>query len=120
MSAPVIIDFDRYLRPIFDTISDGVQVIDFDWRYIYLNETAARHGRKSRDELIGSAIMDLYPDIDNTEMFRRLTLCMTERVPQSMVNEFTHIDGSKAWFALRMHPVPMGVLILSIELAQSY
>ena len=119
MCAQVVVDFDRYLRPIFDTISDGVQVIDFEWRYLYLNETAARHGRRPRDELVGAAIMDLYPGVDETEMFRRLTVCMTERVPQSMVNEFTHVDGTREWFALRMHPVPMGVLVLSIELAQS-
>ncbi|HEX6133820.1 MAG TPA: PAS domain-containing protein [Longimicrobiales bacterium] len=119
MHAEDSVDFDRYLRPIFDGISDGIQIIDFEWRYLYLNEAAARHGRRPRDELIGAAIMDVYPGVDHTEMFERLTTCMTERTPQSMLNEFTHPDGSTAWFSLRIHPVPMGVLVLSIELARA-
>jgi signal transduction histidine kinase len=41
---------------------------------------------------------------------------MRERTPQNMVNEFRYDDGSTAWFNLRMDPIPMGVLVLSIDI----
>jgi PAS domain S-box-containing protein len=64
-------------------------------------------------------MMQAYPDIDKTEMFRNLRRCMTSRVPHQMDNEFTFSDGSKAWFELHMEPVPEGVLILSMDITKN-
>jgi hypothetical protein len=35
---------NQHLREGVDHLHEGVQVIGFDWRYEYLNETAAAHG----------------------------------------------------------------------------
>ncbi len=102
---------------MFDHMFEGIQIIDFDWRYVYLNVTAASHGRRPREELIGRKMMDAYPGIETTEMFRLLERCMQERVPQHLVNRFTYPDGRAAWFDLRINAVPMGILILSIDVS---
>jgi two-component system, cell cycle sensor histidine kinase and response regulator CckA len=96
---------------------EGVQIIDFDWRYLYLNPAAAVHARRPTNELIGRRMADLYPGIDDTEMFGLLRRCMTERTPQQMLNRFTYPDGHTAWFDLRMNAVPMGVMILSVDIS---
>ena len=108
--------FERYLRPIFDNMFEGIQIIGFDWRYLYLNATAAKHGRRPREELVGRRMMDAYPGFEHTEVFKLLQRCMEERTAKSIVNEFVYDDGSRAWFSLRMDPVPMGVLLLSIDI----
>ena len=108
-------EFERYLRPLFDTMFEGIQILDPEWRYLYLNVTAAQHGRRERDELIGRRMTEVYPGIEQTAVFALMRRCMEERVPQSMVNEFTYPDGDSAWFDLRMDPVPMGILMLSID-----
>ncbi len=98
---------------------EGCQIIDFDWRYLYVNEAAAKQGRKKKEELLGYTMMQVYPDIDKTQMFSNLRNCMTNRVPHQMDNEFTFPDGSKAWFELHMEPVPEGVLILSMDITKN-
>ena len=98
---------------------EGCQIIDYDWRYVYVNEAAARQGRKEKEELLGYTMMQAYPGIDRTEMFNNLRNCMTNRVPHQMENEFTFPDGRKAWFELHMEPVPEGVLILSIDITKN-
>ncbi len=98
---------------------EGCQIIDFDWRYLYVNEAAAKQGRKKKQELLGYTMMQVYPDIDRTKMFSNLRDCMTNRVPLQMDNEFTFADGSKAWFELHMEPVPEGVLILSMDITKN-
>jgi two-component system, cell cycle sensor histidine kinase and response regulator CckA len=111
-------DLRAFLAPLFDAMFEGVQILDFEWRYLYLNNAAAQHGRRPRHELIGRTMMEVYPGIDQTEMFGLLRRCMTERTPQHMVNAFTYPDGQLAWFDLRMDPVPMGVLILSVDVTE--
>ncbi len=34
-------------RQTLDTMLEGCQIIDRDWRYVYINEAAARHGRQT-------------------------------------------------------------------------
>ena len=42
---------NEHLRLAIDHLREGVQVISYDWRYLYVNETAALHGRRSAAEL---------------------------------------------------------------------
>ncbi len=103
---------------LFDDLFEGVQILDFEHRYIYLNHAAARQGKYPREELIGRRMPEVYPDIEETELFRRLDTCLRTRVPGSFTNHFTFPDGTGGWFDLRMHPVRAGVLILSVDVSE--
>ncbi len=103
------------LSSVLDDLLEGVQIIDFEWRYVYLNKAAGRHGRRAREELIGRTMTEAYPGIDATPVFAALQRCMTERAPQQMVNRFTYPDGRASWFDLRVNAVPMGILVLSVD-----
>ena len=112
-------EVENRLQVSLESMIEGCQIIDYDWRYVYLNEAAATQGRKKKEELLGYTMMQVYSGIDRTEMFNNLRNCMTNRVPHQMDNEFTFPDGSKAWFELRMEPVPEGVLILSMDITKN-
>jgi PAS domain S-box-containing protein len=112
-------EVENRLQVSLDCMIEGCQIIDYDWRYVYVNEAAARQGRKKKEELLGYTMMQVYPGIDRTEMFHNLRNCMTNRVPHQMDNEFTFPDGKKGWFELRMEPVPEGVMILSIDITRN-
>ncbi|MBI2213127.1 MAG: PAS domain S-box protein [Acidobacteria bacterium] len=109
--------FEMCMRGLFDDLFEGIQLVDQEYRYLYVNDTAARQGRRSRDELVGRRMVDVYPGIDTTEMFQRLRRCMIDRAPQQMTNHFEHADGHRAWFELRFRPVAMGVLVLSADIS---
>jgi two-component system cell cycle sensor histidine kinase/response regulator CckA len=104
------------LVALLDTVTEGFQIIGHDLRYLYVNDVVCRHGRRAREELLGRTMTEVYPGIEQTEMFGRLMFCMRERRPTGMENEFTFPDGKKGWFELRMEPVPEGVLILSADI----
>ncbi|MCW4012803.1 MAG: PAS domain-containing sensor histidine kinase [Candidatus Bathyarchaeota archaeon] len=108
---------ERKLRSILDNMLEGCQVIDPDFRYVYLNRVAVMHSQKTLDELLGKTMMECYPGIENTAVWPKLTKCLRDRVPQSMENLFTYPDGSQAWFELRFEPVPAGVFLLSIDIS---
>jgi PAS domain S-box-containing protein len=94
----------------------GFQIIGFDWRYIYVNAAAAAHGRRTVAELTGRTMMELYPGIDQTDMFGVLRRCMEERVADEFDNLFSFPDGRSRWFEIRVGPVPEGICIYSIDI----
>ena len=101
----------------FDGMFEGVQVIDFEGRYLYLNETAAAQGQRPREDLIGQRMADLYPGIDQTEFYTLLQRCLSAQEKHQITNHFTYPDGSQAWFELRLSPVPVGALIFSSDIS---
>ncbi len=108
---------DRLAREVLESLREGCQVIGRDYRYLYVNEAVARHGHKSREELLGHTMMECYPGIEATDMFSMLRRCMNERLHAQMENEFSYPDGATGWFELRFIPVPEGVCILSLDIS---
>lgn len=107
---------DRRSRDALDRLLLGFQIIGTDWRYLYVNPAAARHGRQpSPRHLVGRTMEEAYPGIAETPLFAELRRCMTERTPITLENEFTFPDGSRRWFEIRVEPVPEGICVYSID-----
>lgn len=105
----------EWYRNTLDNMLEGCQILDFNWRYIYINEAAARHGHRTPKDLLNRTIMEAYPGIEDTELFTMLKRCMDERVLHLMENKFENPDGTTGWFELSIQPVPEGIFILSID-----
>ena len=97
---------------VFDSLSDGVQVIGEDWTYRYLNDVVVRQSQQSREALLGRTMMEMYPGIEDTKMFAALAECMASREPVRTINDFTFPDGSKQYFQLRAEPLSDGSIIV--------
>ena len=108
---------ERY-RNTFDNMLEGCQIIGPDWRYIYINDAAARQGHSKPEKLVHRTMMEAYPGIENSELFRVLQRCMKEHLSENIENEFTYQDGSSGWFELRIQPVPEGIFILSLDITE--
>lgn len=119
--AEVAAELARSTHRHIDTLDHmiaGCQIIDFNWRYLYVNDAACNHGRRSKHEVIGRTMMECYPGIDGTSLFTVLQRCMTDRTLEHIENEFIHNDGSRGWFELSIQPVPEGIFIVSIDMTE--
>nr|WP_321411499.1 ATP-binding protein [uncultured Carboxylicivirga sp.] len=114
----VVVASEERLRKTLDCLIEGCQIIDFNWRYVYLNSVSAKHGKKSIEEMSGKLITEVYPGIEKTEMFTHLKNCMDNRVQFKMQNKFLYSDGSYAWFELSIQPVPEGIYVLSYDITK--
>lgn len=111
-----ILDAEKRYRLTLDSMIEGCQIIDFDWRYVYVNPTVAKQGRTSPEKLVGRTMMEVYPGIDKTELFKVLKHCMETRQTKHIDNKFEYPDGSTQWFDLRIQPSKEGLFILSIDI----
>lgn len=100
----------------FDDLREGCQILGFDWRYLYLNDAAAAHGRQSKAALLGRTLLECYPGIEVSDLFATLQHCMRERTSAQIENEFVYTDGTRAWFELHIQSVPQGLFILSLDI----
>jgi PAS domain S-box-containing protein len=120
MSEPVFVHppslQDDPVRVALECLAEGFQIISHDWKYLYVNPAAARHGRRDASDLINSPMVQAYPGIDHTELFGVLRRCMEQRTSAVIENEFTFPDGTTRWFELRIRPVPAGICIYSADI----
>lgn len=104
------------LRSTLDHLLEGFQVIAYDWTYLYVNPAAARHGRRTPEELHGRKMWEAYPGIQDSPLFAVLSRSMRERTAITFENQFTFPDQSTRWFELRIIPVPEGICVHSIDI----
>lgn len=113
-----LVKSEKRFRSTLDKMLEGIQIIDFKWRYIYVNDSLVKQGRYSREELLGHTMMEKYPGIEQSEMFKTLKKCMDDRTPFQMENQFAYPDGTEGWFELSVQPVPEGIFVLSIDITE--
>lgn len=101
-----------------DSIMEGCQIIGVDWRILYLNHAVERQNRRPNSELLGRTIMDCWPGVEETTLFRILTRCMNERIPVREEIQFTFPDGGNAWFEVHCQPVPEGLFLMSMDITE--
>src|SRR5687767_33175 len=103
-------------KHILDQLREGCQILDRNWRYLYVNDAAARQSRRRKDDMVGRTIMEAYPGIDKTAIFATLTKCMTTRTAARAVNELRHADGTTEWFELSIQPADEGLFVMSLDI----
>ena len=101
-----------------ENLFEGCQIIDFEYRYLFINNAAVKQGKKTSEELLGHTMMEMYPGIETTPMFSVLRQCMQERIPRQMENEFIFEDGTKGCYFQSFEPVPEGVYIMSTNITE--
>ncbi len=105
-------------KDILDHFPAGCQIIDFDWRYRYVNAIGAQQAHQAPDELLGQKITDVYPSLQETPAFQTLAQCMTARTSATLTHEFVYPDNTSAWFELHVQPIPDGLLVMSADVAE--
>jgi PAS domain S-box-containing protein len=99
---------------------EGCMIIDFDWRYLYVNDAAARHGHVARDEIVGRKMTEYYPGIEATGVFGHFSHVMTRREPRRFEESFTFADGSTAWYEFSAVPTTEGIFVLSLDITERH
>ncbi len=109
---------EKLLITTLDNLLEGCQIINFDWKYIYLNKTAAIHNQRPNSELLGKTYMDMWPGITETNVYQKIKSCLEERKLYHLETEFLFSTNEKRWFDLSIQPVEEGVFILSIDITK--
>ncbi len=107
---------EAQLRRTLDGLLEGCMIIGYDWTYRYVNDALAAQGHKTRREMVGRRMQDVYPGIEQTAVFAEYRRCMEERVPRRFESEYVFADGTKGWYEQSAEPVAEGIFVLALEI----
>lgn len=103
------------LLALFDAMFEGIQIVDFEYRLVYLNDAATRHTGTASREGAPKPLSEIFPGIERTEMFEHLKACMQNRHHAKLPGCFYYPNHEQRWLELSFTPIPAGVLILSVD-----
>lgn len=101
---------------VVERLLEGFQIIDRSFRYVHVNRALLEHARRSRADLIGHRMREVFPGIEETPLYATIERCMRERTAAEFETPFVYPDGDVAWFELRITPIPEGLAVLSLDI----
>jgi signal transduction histidine kinase len=116
-------DVDAIAREdLLDALSEaheGVQIIDRQWCYRFVNDRARSHlGRRTGDWL-GRTVMECNPGIEQSELFEAMQRCIEDGNAASLETRFTQPDSTARSLSLRVIPCDTGIIVLSADVTEA-
>ncbi|MFZ5629664.1 MAG: ATP-binding protein [Spirochaetota bacterium] len=116
--ATAVLQTESRLQQVLDNMLEGIQIIDHEWRYVYVNESLLKQAGKTRDELVGFRVPEVYPGVEQSELFASLKQSMTERSAQQIETTFRHSDERTGIYEMSIQPIPEGIFILTVDITE--
>lgn len=88
---------------VLESISDGFVAWDLEFRFLYVNASAERQLARSRDELIGRVVYDVYPELAASGSVNAAALLEAARSGRPIELEHFSIAAGR-WFRASVHP----------------
>jgi PAS domain S-box-containing protein len=103
-------------REVLERITDGVYVLDRDWRFTYVNPMAEQILGRTREKLLGKTIWDELDHAVVTPVYSAYRRAMTEGITTSV--EFYDLSLG-IWFEARAYPSAGGLSIFFRDVTAS-
>jgi PAS domain S-box-containing protein len=98
----------RRITQILESIMEGFFAIDQQWRFTYLNPQAERLVRRSREDLIGKSIWDLFPEALASPFYTEARRAATEG---TAVHFEAFYPPLNCWFESHIYPGEEGLAV---------
>jgi PAS domain S-box-containing protein len=107
-------DFDS---SFIDRVSDGIVVFDTDWRYVAVNQAAARIAGLDRDTLIGARLWTFNPGEADSPLARLFERAMAT---QEVAEFEEYFSPAGRWLSGHIFPSPDGAMLVFIDSTQRH
>ena len=101
---------------VLEAMSAAFYSLDRDWRFTYVNAEAERILGRSRDELLGGVVWDLYPAAVGSDFevnFRRAV-----ETGQAVTFDAYYPEPLDGWYELRAWPSPDGLSVYFLDITE--
>ncbi len=99
----------RELENVLNSISDGLLVLDRNWRYTYFSEHGARMLGMRREDLIGGCVWDLFPHAKGTDFYEGYHRAVETGQPLTIVEYYP--EPLNKWLECRCYPSEAGLSV---------
>ncbi len=101
------------MQDALSSIRDGFAILNYNWRFTYLNDREVEIIGIRREDLLGENIWDVFPDLVGSEFYNWAQQVMVERTSRQF--EYYYPTWSH-WFEIRVYPTPEGIAVLTTDI----
>jgi PAS domain S-box-containing protein len=102
------------IESILSSIRDGFFVLDREWRYTYTNDRNCEIVGMQREQLLGSNLWELFPDVVGTEVWEKFDRAVREQMPVQF--EYYYPTWNR-WFEYRVYPNASGLSVFVADIS---
>jgi len=102
------------LSDLIESIPDGFQAVDQDFRLTFMNRAAERMLKQRSEELLKKTIWDQFPALD-TDVEQMLRRVMVVRAPGSCE---TFYGPCRRWLSFHVNPFRQGISVLCRDISE--
>ncbi|PSB25053.1 PAS domain S-box protein [Stenomitos frigidus] len=106
---------NRQTVTLLESITEAFMSLDQQWRLTYVNQQAAQLCQRSREELLGQCLWDVFPDIVGSVFDREYHRALEHQVPVTF-EEFH--PSLNAWFDVRLFPCADGMSLFFLDVTE--
>lgn len=103
------------LDNIVQSMGDTYLSVNSQWQYTFANDKALALMKKSKDEVMGKTIWEIFPRIKGSIFEREYHKVMNERVPSFFDAYYPSID---IWQEVRVYPHEAGIAIFCTDITK--
>jgi len=104
------------IKKILESITDLFYELDSEWRFVEVNKRVEELFGKSRDELIGHNIWELYPGAESSPLYPHFLKAIEEMTPRHFELESRIVAG--AWFEVHAYPAASGLTVYLRDISE--
>jgi PAS domain S-box-containing protein len=109
---------ERRYRHLVESISEGVLLLDREWRCRLVNEAALRLLRRSRERVLDAHLEELLPGLGETPFGEAYRRAMQQRVAETVTDRYAFPGEEKRWYEVHVYPVPEGILVIVDDVSE--
>jgi PAS domain S-box-containing protein len=97
---------------LVESIAESFIALDREFCFTYVNQRVCDKTCKTREQLIGRSLWELFPEAAASEFYVGYKRVLTERTRQSFLVPYNQPDGSHSWFDVHAFPTAEGMAAL--------
>jgi PAS domain S-box-containing protein len=105
----------QHMLTLIDSLSEGIFVLDKQWRYTYLNRLAEDLVERPREELLGKNVWELFPEAVDTIIYTESRKAVQEQQARQFEVFYPALNK---WFESKLYPTPEGLTIFSRDITE--
>src|SRR6185295_13852932 len=99
----------KKIKSILESITDLFYVLDDEWRFIEVNKRVEEMFGKSRDQLIGQVLWDIFPEARRSKLYPNFLKAIEQMKSRHFEVESKIVAGS--WFEVHAYPESTGLTV---------
>jgi PAS domain S-box-containing protein len=104
------------LQSVIDSITDGLLVLDNDWRFTYCSEHGARILGLRPEDLVGSRVWELFPHAENSKFGEAYRRALQSGLPVHF--EESYPEPLNMWLECHCYPTDEGLSVYFRDISE--